>query len=159
MVEERSDEEVIFGAVRFIKDLRITLFMREILILGSLPNNRAEEKLYETMVDVCKNYAETVCSPIDTAKFKGNERERYDRALQKVESADLIIGEQTRPSTGQGIEIGYAITLKKPIVIVAEEGSKVSGLVRGCPIVRDILYYNSIGDLETKLSKFLGNYQ
>ena len=133
--------------------------MREILILGSLPSNRAEEKLYEAMVDVCKNYAEVVCSPIDTAKFKGDDRQRYDRALQKVENADLIIGEQTRPSTGQGMEIGYAINLKKPIVVVAEEGSKVSGLVRGCPIVRDILYYNSVGDLETKLSKFLETYQ
>jgi 2'-deoxynucleoside 5'-phosphate N-hydrolase len=129
-----------------------------LMILGSLPNNRTEEKLYESMVGICSKYAKIVFSPVDTVKFKGTDYQRYERALQKVKDADLIIGEQTKPSTGQGIEIGYAITLKKQLLVVAKQGSKVSGLIKGCPAVRDILYYNSVEDLETKLSKFLENY-
>lgn len=134
--------------------------MREILILGALPSNRAEEALYESMVRVSRNYAVIVCSPLDTAQLKETETiQRYIRALQKVESADLIIGDQTRPSTGQGLEIGYSIPLRKPIVVVAENGSKISGLIRGCPNVRDILYYGSTEDLEAKLSKFLDSFR
>jgi 2'-deoxynucleoside 5'-phosphate N-hydrolase len=133
--------------------------MKEILILGSLPSSKREEKLYKAMIGVCENFAKAVFSPIDTAKFNGNDRERYDRAFEKVKNADLIVGEQTRPSTGQGIEMGYAITLKKPIVVVAEEGSEVSGLIKGCPAVKDILHYNSVEDLKTKLSRVLKNHQ
>ncbi len=133
--------------------------MREILILGSLPSNSLEEELYNSMTKVCRAYAQMVSSPVDTARFEGNDRERYERALRKVDTANLIIGEQTKPSTGQGIELGYAITLQKPIVIVAEEGSKISGLIKGCPLVRDILYYNSPKGLESKLTQFLETYR
>jgi nucleoside 2-deoxyribosyltransferase len=127
--------------------------MKEILILGSLPKNEDEEELYETIISVCEKQAEKVYSPIDTAKFEGNNLERFERALKKVEDADLIIGEQTNPSTGQGIEIGYAIRFKKPIIIVAKEKSKVSGLIKGCPLVKEIIYYESIKDLKEKLLK------
>lgn len=132
--------------------------MKEILILGALPKTATEQDIYQTMVDVCGKYAQIVNSPLDTIKFEGDNAQRYQRAKGLVETADLIIGEQSKPSTGQGIEIGHADYLKKPLVVVAEEGSSISGLVKGCPILQDTLYYLSKEDLESKLTKFLDNY-
>ncbi len=125
--------------------------MNNILILGALPKDKAKEKLYESIVMISKQFAKEVSSPIDTAKFQGSEIERYKRALKKVGEADLIIGEQSEPSTGQGIEIREAEIQKKPLIIIAKTNSKVSGLVKGCSVLKEIIYYDNIKDLKEKL--------
>ena len=127
--------------------------MKNILILGSLPKNEDDKILYNSIVEACSNLDVKVNSPLDTAKFKGTEKERYELAFKKVKEADLIIGEQSRPSTGQGMEIREAAILGKPLIIVAKEGSIVSGLVKGCPATKEILYYNNILELKMKLKK------
>ena len=113
------------------------------------------EELYQTIVEVCKSFAIEVFSPIDTAKFMGGDVERYERAFEMVEKADLIIGEQSLPSTGQGMEIREAAVLNKPIIVVAKAKSNVSGLVKGCPAVKEIIFYRNMDDLKEKLSAVL----
>jgi len=125
--------------------------MDNILILGSLPKTEEETKLYNSIIEVCKSFATEVKSPIDTADFKRSDQERYDRAFQAVKDADLVIGEQSQPSTGQGMEIKECAALNKPLIIVAKEGSKISGLVKGCPITKKIIYYQNIEDLKSRL--------
>ncbi|MBD3313985.1 hypothetical protein GF345_06085 [Candidatus Woesearchaeota archaeon] len=129
--------------------------MKNILVLGALPKDEERIGIYKSIASVCKEHADNISTPIETAGFKGTEKERYERAFQKVREADLIIGELSEPSTGQGMEIMEAANLNKPVVILALEGSKVSGLVRGCPAVKKILFYNDKGDLKKKLEKHL----
>lgn len=129
--------------------------MKKILILGSLPKEKKDYEIYESIVSACKDFAEEVLSPIDTVNFQGTESERYDRAFETVKAADLIIGEQSTPSTGQGMEIREAINLNKPLIVVAKEGSSVSGLVKACPILKEIIYYQDIKELESSLKKIL----
>lgn len=133
------------------------MIMKSLLILGSLPYGEEREKLYNSLVETCKKFAENVSSPIDTKNFQGNEKERYERAFQKVKDADLIIGEQSEPSTGQGMEIREAANLGKPVIVIAKSGSKISGLVRGCPVVKEIIFYGDIEDLKSKLDQTLRN--
>ncbi|MFA6072818.1 MAG: hypothetical protein WC758_01785 [Candidatus Woesearchaeota archaeon] len=133
--------------------------MDEILILG--PSSDGDSKkiqVYESIATVCLKYVPRVYSPLDSAKFIGDDTQRYERADQRVGLADLIIGEQSGPSTGEGIEIGLAIPLKIPLIVVAQTGSKVSGITKGCPILKEILYYDSIQDLEQKLSTSIEKY-
>ena len=127
--------------------------MDNILILGSLPKTDEETKFYNSIIGVCKFFAIEVKSPIDTANFKGNNQERYDRALQTIKNADLVIGEQSQPSTGQGMEIRECAILNKPLIVVAKEGSKISGLVKGCPITKEIIFYQNDEDLKSKLKQ------
>ena len=129
--------------------------MDNILILGSLPKTEEEVKLYSSIIEVCKSFATEVESPINTANFKGSDKERYDRAFETVKNADLVIGEQSQPSTGQGMEIRECAVLNKPLIVVAKEGNKVSGLVKGCPATRAIIYYSDIKDLKSKLKSAL----
>ena len=127
--------------------------MKNILILGSLPKTQEETETYNSIIEIAKEFATPIKSPIDTAKFDGTAQERYERAFQTVKEADLVIGEQSQPSTGQGLEIRECAILNKPLIVVAKEGSNVSGLVRGCPITKEIIYYKNIEDLKTKLKK------
>ena len=99
--------------------------MNNILILGSLPKTEEETKLYNSIIEIAKTFATTVKSPIDTAKFNGTKQERYDRAFQTVKEADLVIGEQSQPSTGQGMEIRECAILNKPLIVVAKEGMEI----------------------------------
>ena len=123
----------------------------KVLILGALPKDKEQRQLYESIIDAIKKRVRMIGSPIDTAKFIGSDSERYKRALGLVDQADLIIAEQSKPSTGQGIEIGYAAVLKKPLLVVAKRGSKISGLVKGCPALREIVFYDDRKDLASKL--------
>jgi hypothetical protein len=131
----------------------------KILILGALPKDEEKKKLYESIIDVCKDFVEEISSPIDTIEFQGSDSERYERAFQKVKEADLIIGEQSEPSTGQGMETREAAVLNKPLVVIAKTGSKISGLIKGCPVLKEIIYYDDIEDLKAKLLDFLENWR
>jgi predicted NAD-dependent protein-ADP-ribosyltransferase YbiA (DUF1768 family) len=133
--------------------------MNNTLILGSLPQTPQEIDLYLAIWEVAKEFSNIVKSPIDTANFQWNESERYQRAFDCVREADLIIGEQTKPSTGQGMEIRECAILNKPLIIVAQEKSKISWLVKWCPIVRDILYYKTTDDLKNKLRVSINKIQ
>jgi hypothetical protein len=133
--------------------------MKTILILGALPADKKDRQLYQSIIDSCRGERAKISSPIDTAEFKGTDQERYERAFDKVRQADLIIGELSRPSTGQGMELRDAALQGKEIIIVASEGSKVSGLVKGCPAVNGIIYYKDINDLKQKLKQSLSNPQ
>ena len=125
--------------------------MKNILILGSLPEDEARKQLYEAIIYVCGKFSGNVSSPIDTAAFKGGESERYDRAFEKIKDADIIIGEQSLPSTGQGMELREAAVLGKIVIVIAKAKSKISGLVRGCPAVKEIIFYRNLDDLKEKL--------
>ena len=129
--------------------------MKNILILGSLPEDEARKQLYEAIILVCTKFSGNVSSPINTAEFKGGERERYDRAFEKVKEADIIIGEQSLPSTGQGMELREAAVLGKIVIVIAKAKSKISGFVRGCPAVKEIIFYRNLDDLKEKLEVVL----
>jgi len=129
--------------------------MKRFLILGSLPQDEKRHKLYTTIISICEKYGKEILSPIDTANFKGTESERYNRAFKTVKWADFIIGEQSEPSTGQGMEIRESTILKKPLLVIAKTNSKISGLVKGSSNLKNIIYYDNLEELKLKLDKFL----
>ena len=125
--------------------------MKAVLILGRLPEDDDRKALYKTVISVCKKFTTNISSPIDTAEFKSGDAERYGRAFEKVREADFIIGELSQHSTGQGMELREAATVGKPIIIIAKAKSKVSGMVKGCPSVKEIIFYRNPDDLKEKL--------
>ncbi len=129
--------------------------MKQILILGALPENKERKELYSSLADTCRKYADVVYTPIDTADFKGSGAEKYKRAFELVRTSDLIIGEQSEPSTGQGMEIRESTLLNKPFVVIARTGSKISGLVKEIPNLEGIMFYETIDDAKTKLGQYL----
>ena len=107
------------------------------------------------MISLIDTSKYSVSSPLDTMRFDGNDIERYKRAMSLLQDTKLVIAEMSNISTGQGMELQEAVNLNIPILVIAKEGSKISGLVKGCNNVKTIIYYNKIEDIEDKILRFI----
>lgn len=70
-----------------------------------------------------------------------------------IDSSDLILIEFSEKGTGLGIEAGYGYSRKKPILVIAQEGSDISATLQG--ITDPILFYRDRIGLEMKLAAAL----
>lgn len=128
-----------------------------ILITGSVMGANSDSvKTYEDLVSMIDTDKYKVSSPLDTMKFIGSDEERYQRAIMMLSETSMMIAEMSSTSTGQGIELGIAATMNIPVLVIAKEGSKVSGLVKGCPTVKDIVYYEDVKDIKEEINSFIG---
>jgi len=73
--------------------------------------------------------------------------------LFRNKKCDLVVAEVSVPSTGQGIELGYAKILDIPIICVYHEGSDVANSLK--MITATFIEYNDSQDLVKKLEKEL----
>ena len=99
----------------------------------------------------------TVSSPLDTIKFQGNAFEKYQRAMNLLQDTKLMIAEMSNISTGQGLELQEATNLNIPVLVIAKTGSKISSLVKGNKIVKNIIYYDNIEDIKNDILEFITN--
>lgn len=127
-----------------------------ILITGAvLSSNNESVDTYNKIISWIDNDKYKISSPLDTMKFKGNDFERYDRAMQLLQDTKLIIAEMSNISTGQGMELQEATILNIPILVIAKKDSKISGLVKGCKCLKDIVYYEKIEDIKDNIIRFI----
>lgn len=127
-----------------------------VLITGTvMTSNNESVDIYNKLTKFVEKNDYKVLSPLDTMKFEGTNEERYQRAINTLENTKVMIAEMTSVSTGQGMEIQQANNMNIPILVIAKENSKISGLVKGSPSVKDIIYYNSVEEIETNILKFI----
>ena len=70
-----------------------------------------------------------------------------------IKDCNLVVAEVSYPSTGQGIELGWADVFKIPIVCIYKEGSEPSRSLR--KITNDFIVYKDSNDMILKLSKYI----
>ena len=129
-----------------------------ILITGAvLSSDSSTVDTYEKVISLIDSSKYVISSPLDTMQFKGNDIDRYKRAMDLLKDTKMIIAEMSTISTGQGMELQEAVNLNIPILVIAKEGSKISGLVKGCKNVKDIIYYKEIDDIKDKILQFILN--
>lgn len=129
-----------------------------ILITGSVMiSNEEQVNAYEKLIKMIDKANYSVLSPLDTMKFNGNDIERYNRAMNILNETMVMIAEMSSVSTGQGMEIQQANTLNIPILVIAKTGSKISGLVKGCKNVKNIIYYNDVSDIKKEIIEFINS--
>ena len=127
-----------------------------ILITGSVMNSNSDSiDTYSKLISMIDTEKFDVSSPLDTMQFTGTDAQRYERAIQMLSNTRLMIAEMSSVSTGQGMEIQQAAILGIPILVIAKENSKVSGLVKGCPVVRNIVFYDDIDSIKDDIDSFI----
>lgn len=127
-----------------------------ILITGAvLSSNENLVETYNKITSIIDKHKFLISSPIDTMNFKGNDYERYERAMNLLRDTKMIIAEMSTISTGQGMELQEAVNLHIPILVIAKNGSKISGLVKGCKNVKDIIFYDNIESIKDKIKAFI----
>ena len=72
-----------------------------------------------------------------------------------ISKYDLVIAETSLPSTGQGIELGWADYAKTPILCIYEEGAKISSSLKY--ITNEFIEYDSVEDMIKKIRNFIKN--
>lgn len=82
---------------------------------------------------------------------------RYEVSKDTIASCDVVVAEVTFPSTGAGIELGYADMYKIPIICVYKKGSIPSGALK--KITDKFFEYKDANELLTILEKELEKLQ
>lgn len=89
------------------------------------------------------------------AFFLPHEDDRNVKTKEEIEHSDLFIAEASFPTTGSGIEIGWADAAGVPILVIYKEGYQISGSLKY--LTDKFIEYSSAEDLINKLTVFLEN--
>ena len=85
--------------------------------------------------------------------FLPHENNRSIITKEVIKDSKLIVAEISFPSTGQGIELGWAEMLQIPILCIYKEGVKFSGSLKY--LTKDFISYSDKNDLMERLDAFL----
>jgi len=77
----------------------------------------------------------------------GTEVDVYRHDHKCVENGDLFVAVCDHPSIGLGMEVEYAITIKKPTLAVAREGKRVTRILTGAAEVEDCVTFGQYQDV------------
>lgn len=82
-------------------------------------------------------------------------RDVYYVDTLQLRHSDIVVAYVGEPSTGTGLEIEYARLCNVPVIILYEEGKKISRMLRGCPSVKKEIIFSSEKDCLEQFEKFL----
>lgn len=125
---------------------------------GSVSDQRA---LYESLAIVAEGMGIIARVPhVHNSENKKDNHQKDPRKVfewgsNEVKEADVIVADVTLPSLGTGGEILLAGELKKPVVLLSQEGAYVSKFVTGNPAVVYHAEYSDRMDAARKLRNIL----
>ncbi len=84
----------------------------------------------------------------------------YQRDVQWIQACDALIAEVSTPSHGVGYEIGYALSLDKPVLCCFRYGAPVSKMITGNDSPRlSILPYSSTPEALSGIDAYLDEFK
>jgi len=86
------------------------------------------------------------------------DRELARRDLAWITGCDALIAEVSTPSHGVGIEVGAALALGKPVLLLYRAGTIVSRLLLGLPRI-EAAAYDRTDDIAGVVESFLGKVE
>jgi len=138
----------------------------KIYFAAAISAGRKYADVYQKIVEFLKNerheiLTEHVADPnvLDLEKVIPDQ-EVYDRDIQLIKKADILIAEASLPSTGVGYEIAYMLSLKKPVICLYQRGLNMSKMITGNnePLL-SVYSYNSKADLVENLPTWIINHK
>ena len=70
-----------------------------------------------------------------------------------LKNCDLVIAEVSKPSTGLGIELGWADSYNLPVVCIYKKGSKLSNSLK--TVTQKFMEYSNSQELILKIEKVI----
>ncbi len=133
----------------------------KIYFAGSIRGGRDDRELYLAMIQELKKYGTVLTEHIgdESLTDKGENRssqEIFERDMEWVREADVIVAEVTTPSLGVGYEIGQAEAMQKAVLCFYRklEGKSLSAMIAGNPNVT-VQEYSTIEDIKALLETSL----
>ncbi len=109
-----------------------------------------KEKLYKPLIE-SKIFKE------NDIFFPHDETNKNIKTKDIIKKADLMIAEISIPTTGLGIEIGWADDANTPILCIYQEGHQYSSTLKF--ITNNFIEYKDEIDMVNKIQEFLENFK
>jgi 2'-deoxynucleoside 5'-phosphate N-hydrolase len=109
----------------------------QIYFAGSISGGREFIRMYQNIVNHLKERGHTVptehVAADDVLHIESSltPEQIYQRDIEWLSQSHAMIAEVSRPSLGVGYEIGYALSLKKPVLCLVNEGVFLSRMITG----------------------------
>ncbi len=135
------------------------MFMK-IYFACSITGGRENAHIYTEIVDYLRKHGtvltEHLVHPDITTKGEDlDDEEIYQRDVDWIREADIVIADVTTPSLGVGYEIGFAEFLGKRILCMCRSTDKrLSAMITGNPQVHTVFYKN-LEEVKKRISKFV----
>ncbi|MBI2607636.1 MAG: nucleoside 2-deoxyribosyltransferase [Candidatus Doudnabacteria bacterium] len=85
----------------------------------------------------------------------GEAKAVFQHNIQQMHNADLVLAECSQPSLGVGFEIGYALSINKPVLAVALSDVSVSRMITGNPHPKyKFQRYQTVDEVITAIKNF-----
>lgn len=103
----------------------------------SITGGREFEPVYQAIVAALEAEGHVIpTSHLASSEVTGLEKvvspqDVYQRDIQWIEQADMVIAEVSTPSHGVGYEIAFALSIGKPVLCLYREGRAVSKMLTG----------------------------
>lgn len=91
----------------------------------------------------------------NTFFFPHDDNNKVINTKDVISKYDLIIAEVSLPTTGQGIELGWADYAKTPILCIYEKGAQISSSLKF--ITSDFIEYENDIDMINKIDNYIKN--
>lgn len=85
--------------------------------------------------------------------FPHDEVSKNINTKEIIKQCDLVLAEVSIPSVGQGIELGWADFVEKPILCIYQKGSSYSSALKF--ITNNFLEYENETDMVSKIQNFI----
>ncbi|MBN1132083.1 MAG: nucleoside 2-deoxyribosyltransferase [Bacteroidales bacterium] len=136
--------------------------MLKIYFCGSISGGRAYAERYREIIRFLKSFGQVPTEHIgdnnltDTGGEAFSDNEIYERDMNWLNTADLVVAEVTVPSIGVGFEIGCAVALNKPVLALFDANGRyrLSAMISGNGRITNRSYRN-IHEVEIFLKEFI----
>lgn len=105
----------------------------------SITGGREDEGIYQHLVDALLDdghevpTAHIAGSGVEEMDRQEDPADIYQRDVVWITESDLLVAEISTPSHGVGYEIGYALSLDKPVLCLHQQGREISKMISGNP--------------------------
>ena len=132
----------------------------KIYFAGSIRGGREDKDIYAEIISMLKKYGEVLSEHIGDKNLSSygqttmTDSEIYQKDINWIHEADVIVAEVTTTSLGVGYELGYAESLQKKIVVLyrPSEGKRLSAMIAGNNHMTCVNYSN-VSELEEIFNK------
>ena len=136
----------------------------KIYFAGSIRGGRDDQKLYFSIISELQKYGTVLTEHIGNKELTGlgevtrTDKEIFERDMEWVREADLIVAEVSTPSLGVGYELGQAEAMNKQVLCLYREteGKRLSAMVSGNNYF-NIKKYKNLEDVILILKDYFGS--
>lgn len=134
-----------------------------IYFAGSIRGGRKDRETYAELIKHISKHGKVLTEHIGDASITqagedgSSDNYIYNRDMNWLEEADVLIAEVSTPSLGVGYEIAKAETLGKKILCLYNSTKNLSAMLNGNPHLR-IESYKTLDEAFSHIDNFLSRY-